>query len=51
MDSEEWKLEQREKIIKRLEETKRNEGICFRGWEAEILIEYIKELKERGGKS
>ena len=39
------------KTLKRLRETKRNEGICLMGWQARQLVEYIDELEERSGKN
>ena len=39
------------KTLKRLRETKRDEGICLMGWQARQLVEYIDELEERSGKN
>lgn len=39
------------KTLKRLRETKRDEGICLMGWQAQQLVEYIDELEERSGKN
>ena len=39
------------KTLKRLRETKRDEGICLMGWQAQQLVEYIDELDERSGKN
>ena len=39
------------KTLKRLRETKQNEGICLMGWQARQLVEYIDELEERSGKN
>ena len=40
-------MRQLNKTLKRLRETKRNEGICLVGWQAEQLIKYIDELERR----
>lgn len=34
-------------ILKHLRDTRRNEGICLQGWQAEILVEYINELERK----
>jgi hypothetical protein len=47
MNNEDFIKEQRERILKRLKMTRRNETICLRDWEVEILIEWINELKGR----
>lgn len=47
MDNEDFIREQRERIMRRLKLTRRNETICLRDWEVEILIEWINELKGR----
>jgi hypothetical protein len=41
------KHERRRQIFKRLKLTGRNETICLMGWETEILVDWIIELKER----
>lgn len=38
---------QLQRTLKRLRETKRNEGICLMGWQAEQLVKYIDDLKRR----
>lgn len=38
---------QLEKTLKRLRQTKRNEGICLVGWQAEQLVKYIDDLERR----
>ena len=47
MNTEDFIKEQRERILKRLKMTRRNETICLRDWETEILVEWINELKGR----
>lgn len=47
MNNEDFIKEQRERILKRLKMTRRNETICLRDWEVEILIEWMNELKGR----
>ena len=42
--------EQREELMKRLKRTRRNEGICFQGWQAEILVRWIEELTKKAEK-
>ena len=37
--------EQRERIFAALKMTRINEGICFQGWQTEILVRWIEELK------
>ena len=36
---------QRLQIMRRLEETKSGETVCLWGWETEVLIDYIAELR------
>ena len=38
---------QRREILKRLKQTRRNETICLMGWETEILVAWIEDLKAR----
>ena len=38
---------QRMRVMKRLQETRRNETVCLWGWETEIITEWIAELEER----
>lgn len=45
MDNEDFIREQRERIMRRLKLTRRNETICLRDWEVDILVEWIEELK------
>ena len=47
MNNEDFIKEQRERILKRLKMTRKNETICLRDWEVEILIEWMNELKGR----
>ena len=48
MNNEDFIKEQRERILKRLKLTRRNETICLRDWEVDILVEWIEEMKRRG---
>ena len=48
MNNEDFIKEQRERILKRLKMTRRNETICLRDWEVDILVEWIEEMKRRG---
>ena len=41
----------REHVLKRLKSTKHNETICLAGWEVEILLLWIAELKAKGEKT
>ena len=41
----------REHVLKRLKSTKHNETICLAGWEVEILLLWIEELKAKGEKT
>lgn len=34
-------------IIKRLEKTQRNEGICLQWWEVDLLLSYLRMLDGR----
>ena len=34
--------------LKRMRETKPDEGICLMGWQTKLILDYIKELKVRG---
>ena len=47
MDNEDFIREQRERIMRRLKLTRRNETICLRDWEVDILVEWIDEMKGR----
>lgn len=47
MNNEDFIKEQRERILKRLKMTRRNETICLRDWETGILVEWIEEMKRR----
>lgn len=47
MNNEDFIKEQRERILKRLKMTRRNETICLLDWEIEILVDWINELKGR----
>lgn len=40
----------RQRVIRRLRNTNRNETVCLWGWETEVLLMYIDELK-RGRKN
>lgn len=42
--------EARQRVIRRLRNTNRNETVCLWGWETEVLLMYIDELK-RGRKN
>ena len=35
----------RERLMRRLKSTRRNETICLAGWETEILVNMIEERK------
>lgn len=48
MDNEDFIREQRDRIMRRLKLTRRNETICLRDWEVDILVEWIEEMKRRG---
>ena len=39
------KESQRAQVLKRLRQTRRDETICLWGWEIQVLLEYINELK------
>lgn len=47
MDNEDFIREQRDRIMRRLKLTRRNETICLRDWEVDILVEWIDEMKGR----
>lgn len=47
MDNEDFIREQRDRIMRRLKLTHRNETICLRDWEVDILVEWIDEMKGR----
>lgn len=38
---------QRIQVMRRLCDTRRNETLCLWGWETEVIIDYINELKGR----
>ena len=39
----------RERIRRELMRTKPGETICLQSWEAEIIVEWLKEIEERAG--
>lgn len=45
MTAEQEREERRKQVLKKLRKTGRGETVCLAGWEVELLLEYIAELK------